>query len=229
MAFRAADVVKHGPTGEEWVLACDQEREDVRPAGWPETLARASDCTLVEAASDVARLDMLGRVAAMRPDGGRYDGRKGAALRQLADEITCPACGAEAWVNIDCETCLAMDRTQGPPMPNEWPKPCINAFVAMASSDPVKLATWIESGALDEVDLTFALEALGASGHPEHAPLIARHLTHAKPIVREGAVLGLVNCLACISVNDASPGVRAAAKEGADVAREDLQERKAAP
>jgi hypothetical protein len=57
--FRAGDTVKHGPTGETWLLACDQEREDVLPAGWPETLAKASDCTLVEAATDEQRLGTL--------------------------------------------------------------------------------------------------------------------------------------------------------------------------
>ena len=67
--FRAGDHVHHAPSGEDWVLACDQNRDDVQPAGWPETLARASDCALIRAASEAERMDMLTKVAAIRfPD-----------------------------------------------------------------------------------------------------------------------------------------------------------------
>ena len=62
--FRAGDTVTHGPSGETWTLACDQEGEWVMPAGWPESLAKASDCTLLEQASDVDRLEMLRLAAA---------------------------------------------------------------------------------------------------------------------------------------------------------------------
>ena len=61
--FRAGDTVKHGPSGETWTLACDQERDWVMPAGWPESFGRASDCVLVKAASDADRLEMLDLVS----------------------------------------------------------------------------------------------------------------------------------------------------------------------
>lgn len=61
--FRAGDAVKHGPTGETWVLAADQHGDDVVCAGWPESIAKAADCTLVEAATDDQRREMLMRVA----------------------------------------------------------------------------------------------------------------------------------------------------------------------
>jgi hypothetical protein len=77
--FRAADVVKHAPSGEEWVLMCDEENGSVFPAGWPSSIGKASDCTLVEAASDNARLDMLRRVAAVR-----YGNRSRVATYQLS-------------------------------------------------------------------------------------------------------------------------------------------------
>lgn len=49
--IRAGDHVRHGPTGEDWmVLAVDGER--LVPAGWPPCVARTSDCTLVEACTD---------------------------------------------------------------------------------------------------------------------------------------------------------------------------------
>ena len=63
MTFRAGDYILHKPSGEQWVLAADQHRGDVVCAGWPETIARATDCELVEAASDETREDMLRRVA----------------------------------------------------------------------------------------------------------------------------------------------------------------------
>lgn len=64
MAFRAGDVVKHRPSGEEWVLACDEESTGyVWPAGWPESLAKASECELIEPASNAERDDMLARVS----------------------------------------------------------------------------------------------------------------------------------------------------------------------
>ena len=50
--FRAGDTVKHLQSGETWLLACDQDREWVLPAGWPESMGRAEDCVLIQAASD---------------------------------------------------------------------------------------------------------------------------------------------------------------------------------
>ena len=65
--FRAGDYIQHQPSGEEWVLACDEEpygdTTDVICCGWPETIARGEHCMLVEAASDERRLDYLQRVA----------------------------------------------------------------------------------------------------------------------------------------------------------------------
>jgi hypothetical protein len=62
--FRAGDVVIHEPTGEEWVLACDEDNGDVYPAGWPTTIARAGQCRIVWPAWDNTRVDMLRSVAA---------------------------------------------------------------------------------------------------------------------------------------------------------------------
>ncbi|MEQ1910243.1 MAG: hypothetical protein ABMA15_15560 [Vicinamibacterales bacterium] len=75
--FRANDTVKHAPSNETWVLACDQDREDVLPAGWPETIAKATDCVLVRATSDTDRHEMLAHVATT----GSYRGS--VARRQL--------------------------------------------------------------------------------------------------------------------------------------------------
>ncbi len=45
--FKAGDTVKHGPTGETWILKRDEEDGHVWPCGWPETRARAADCTII--------------------------------------------------------------------------------------------------------------------------------------------------------------------------------------
>ena len=44
--FKPGDRVTHDPTGEEWTLA-QVYGSYVVPAGWPESHALASDCTLV--------------------------------------------------------------------------------------------------------------------------------------------------------------------------------------
>ncbi len=83
--FRAGDSVKHAPSGETWVLACDQQDNDVLPAGWPETLGHATHCRLVKAATDEQRLSMLRAVADSRPDhGGGSSHRQRLAAAQLA-------------------------------------------------------------------------------------------------------------------------------------------------
>ncbi len=63
--MRAADTVKHGPTGETWYLGgADMERDEVYPCGWPETIAKASDCTLVKAATDEEHWKLVEEMAA---------------------------------------------------------------------------------------------------------------------------------------------------------------------
>lgn len=58
-AFRAGDIVLHKPSGEEWQLACDEDRGEVLPCGWPACIAEAADCTLAKAATDDERTKML--------------------------------------------------------------------------------------------------------------------------------------------------------------------------
>lgn len=69
--FRAGDVVKHRPSGEEWVVASVRPPSSISSdpsldfcaAGYPETCARSSDCDLVEAATDEEHESFLRRVA----------------------------------------------------------------------------------------------------------------------------------------------------------------------
>lgn len=62
MTFRAGDVVRHKPSGEEWVVAwCDGD--DLAWCGWPNGVARTSDCDLIRAASDEQHMKVCRDVA----------------------------------------------------------------------------------------------------------------------------------------------------------------------
>jgi len=73
--FRAGDHVRHVHIGETWVLACDQNGDEVICAGWPESVAKAEHCTLVRAATDAERLEMLS-------DCAKLDGLRGSWARR---------------------------------------------------------------------------------------------------------------------------------------------------
>ena len=83
--FRAGDVVHHVPSGEDWALACDEVDGRVQPMGWPECMARASDCRMVKAASDEQRLFVL-RLLAGVENARAGDSRHRLAAYQLSLE-----------------------------------------------------------------------------------------------------------------------------------------------
>jgi hypothetical protein len=101
----------------------------------------------------------------------------------------------------------------------EWPlgEPL---FGALAEREPQSLLRLVESGVLDRVDLSFALEALGRAG-AEYEQVLISKLTHSQAVVREGAVCGLAEfdgervrqALLRVARGDSSPGVRAAAEQ----------------
>ena len=62
---RAGDTVRHGPTGEKWVVAyVDGDR--IAWVGWPVGEASLADCTLVERVSDETHHMWLLRLAHMQ-------------------------------------------------------------------------------------------------------------------------------------------------------------------
>ena len=96
----------------------------------------------------------------------------------------------------------------------------------MADSRPEKLIEWMNSGALEPSDLTYAAEILGSkvSGDLAIEPLL-RFSVHPSRLVREGSVYGLQNHLTERRVvsrlremaeNDDSPGVQQAAEDALD-------------
>lgn len=52
------DVVKHGPTGETWVV-CRVGGDSVYPAGWPPSCGEIKDCTLVRKATADEKADII--------------------------------------------------------------------------------------------------------------------------------------------------------------------------
>ena len=56
------DVVKHVPSGEEWIVAYVRG-DKLCACGWPESLANLSDCTLVKKATDSERIKLLRAMA----------------------------------------------------------------------------------------------------------------------------------------------------------------------
>jgi hypothetical protein len=85
--FRAADIVHHAPSGEDWVLAVDEENGRVQPCGWPPTMADSKDCKLTTPATAEHRIVMLQEWA---KEGKGYeherDSRTRAARRQISSE-----------------------------------------------------------------------------------------------------------------------------------------------
>lgn len=72
MSIDAGDVVKHLPSGEEWVVAClSYDGKSLYACGWPETKADVSDCLLMEKATDEFRLKALKSAAIGGDERGR--------------------------------------------------------------------------------------------------------------------------------------------------------------
>lgn len=76
------DAVFHKPSRELWgVGAISPDGTELSPNGWPETIARTSDCLLVDKATDDAREAMIWKWA--RKKGG-YDIRQSWNRQRLA-------------------------------------------------------------------------------------------------------------------------------------------------
>jgi hypothetical protein len=98
----------------------------------------------------------------------------------------------------------------------------------LASERPQSLIGLIERSALGPADLTFAAEIMGSlEDWPTVLPMLKHLLRHESPVVREGAVYGLVRhadrvpslraavrtAIESLLRAEMSPGVRAAASE----------------
>lgn len=79
MTFRCGDIVKHGPTGEEWLVAY-VDGEHLAWCGWPEGEARVADCTLVRAVDDERHLFWLRECA-------KSDGRRARMAQTELDKL----------------------------------------------------------------------------------------------------------------------------------------------
>ena len=83
VTYRTGDHVKHIPSGEEWVVAwCDGD--DLAWCGWPDGMARTSDCRLVKRASDDEHMRAVFEVS-------KSDGPRGAKVRRMYPEVAARA------------------------------------------------------------------------------------------------------------------------------------------
>ena len=72
MEIDTGDYVKHGPTGESWVVAYVQG-DRLAWCGWPEGEASLSHCTLEQKATPEKRAQLLADMAKLGDDArGRY-------------------------------------------------------------------------------------------------------------------------------------------------------------
>lgn len=106
---------------------------------------------------------------------------------------------------------------------------CEAKLLQLAQERPGVLIGLIETNALSPSDLTFAAEIVGSiEDSPAVVPLLIRLLRHESPVVREGALYGLVHHAARVPSlrqsirraieslargGETSPGVRAASRE----------------
>ena len=81
--IRCGDVVKHGPSGEMWLVAY-VDNDYLSWCGWPPGEAKVIDCTLVKKCSDEEHVTLLKQVAEIRQDGRVFDRRPGMARVALA-------------------------------------------------------------------------------------------------------------------------------------------------
>lgn len=69
--MRTGDTVKHAPSGERWLVAWADDAS-LSPCGWPESIARVSDCTLIKAATDEEYIKLLREIANSSYSGINY-------------------------------------------------------------------------------------------------------------------------------------------------------------
>lgn len=77
--MRAGDHVHHRPSGEDWVVAY-VNGDRLCACGWPETLARVSDCELIKKCSNKEHREVLSDMITAGGSRGAYAKH---ALRQL--------------------------------------------------------------------------------------------------------------------------------------------------
>jgi hypothetical protein len=158
----------------------------------------------------------------------------------LVHYVPSPAQGEDAWqvaqIHQRLKEARQASRPVAPPFDvldrelaadvfEKWPKPCEAAFEYLAGRAPGGLLSLIRSGRLDVADLTFAAEIAGriADSIAVRA-VLAPLLTHAEPVVREGALYGLTRhvdsglraSIEDMALHDASEAVRTVARDVLD-------------
>ena len=98
-----------------------------------------------------------------------------------------------------------------------------NEIEVLSKKNPGELIARVRAG-LDQVSLTFALEALGQVKNNEAFELLVSNLTHSSSLVREGAIMGLlghedkraIKYLKPLAQNDSNSTIKQFAQEAID-------------
>lgn len=102
---------------------------------------------------------------------------------------------------------------------------CEALFEQLAAEAPGELLALVRFGGLRPGKLTFALEALGATGLPEGMATLIENMRHRSALVREGAILGALRSPLAAALRptlerlahlDPSPAVRERAESAID-------------
>lgn len=73
MKIEAGDSIIHKPTGETWFcLGVNRDRDQVCAGGWPPTMAKLSDCELVEKGKGLKESEVVYRNSHFGIDWERY-------------------------------------------------------------------------------------------------------------------------------------------------------------
>lgn len=81
--IRCGDTVKHRPSGEVWMVAyADEQRNELSWFGWPDGVARLSDCELVDACSNEEHASRVREAVA-----AKVGNRSSQAARLYADVL----------------------------------------------------------------------------------------------------------------------------------------------
>jgi hypothetical protein len=81
--MRTGDIVRHYPSGEDWVVAwADHETGYMAPCGWPTCQAKIADCSILKRATDEAYDALVDQLALS----GRSDAHKAAAIRAMGEK-----------------------------------------------------------------------------------------------------------------------------------------------
>lgn len=159
--IKTGDVVLHRPSGERWLVAY-AENGYVCACGWPETLAKESDCELVDSASEENRIRLLHEIANKQGN----DTRRSYARRVLglsAALVLCLIQVAAAPLVSDGDEIASVGTTQVITPHPSWAAPLEGTQWISIAQTGWPLATFIGNGTVVSFSEVFSLASMPSS------------------------------------------------------------------